>query len=64
MKYVDLAVCTIRAHDILLDGFANTNLFDKIVEGRLGVLPFLGRNNLDYAGFHAVAIDFGHLEQC
>lgn len=46
----------------MFDGFVNMNLFDKIVEGRLGVFLFFGRNNFDYVGFYVVVIDFGYLE--
>lgn len=58
---VDLSVGTVGAHDILLDRFANSDMFNEVVEGRLLLLPFFWGDDLDNAGFHAIVVDLVHL---
>lgn len=62
VKDIDLSICAIRAHNVLLDRFANSDLLDKIVERGLSVLPFCRRNDLNNAGLHTVAVNLGHLD--
>lgn len=61
MEDVDLSVGAVGAHDILFDGLLNRDLLDDIVQGRLALAPFIGRNDLDDTRLHAVRIDFLHL---
>lgn len=64
VENVHLAVGTVGTHYILLDGFADSNLFDEIVEVGKRVLPLARRNYFDNARLHAVAINCSHLRKC
>ena len=64
MEDIDLAISTIGAHDILFDRFLDLHLLDQFVEGRQGVFPFLRWDNLDNSRFHAIGVDFRHLDRC
>jgi len=62
VKDVDLAIRSIGPHYVLLDRLANSDLLDQVVHGRQRLLPLLGRNDLDDAGFHTVPVDLFHKE--
>ena len=61
MKDVDLSICAIGSHDVLLDRLANSDLLDEVVDRWRRVLPLLRRNDFDDARFHAVLVDLFHL---
>ena len=63
VKKVDLAIGTTRAQDILLDGLPNPDHFNKLIVVVQLAFPFLGRDDLDDAGLHAILVDFLHLER-
>ncbi|MGO7888691.1 hypothetical protein ACC740_37765, partial [Rhizobium ruizarguesonis] len=46
VQQIHLAIRSIRPHDILLDGFADSNRLDDFVWRRLVVKPFLRGNHL------------------
>ena len=61
MKDIDLAVCAIGPHDVLLDWLLDLDLLDQFVQGWQRVLPFLRRDDLDDSGSHAVRVYLRHL---
>lgn len=62
VKNIDLAVCSIGTHNVLLDRLANADLLDQVVYGWQRLLPLLWSNDFDDPRFHAVLVDFFHLD--
>lgn len=58
---VDLAICAVGAHDVLLDGLANLDELDEVIERRLRSCPVGRGDNFDDARLHAIAVDLVHL---
>ena len=54
---VGLSINSLRTYELLCDGILDLDRFDKLVEVRLLVSPFLRGNNLDDTRFHAVLVD-------
>lgn len=63
MEDVDLAVCAVGPHDVLLDWFADSDLLYEIVKGGLRIPPLIWRDHLDNARLHSIAVDFCHLSK-
>ena len=63
VKKVDLAIGTTRPKNILLDRLPNPDHLDKLIVVIQLAFPFLGRDDLDDAGLHAILVDFLHLEE-
>lgn len=61
MEDVDLAICSVGAHYVLLDGFSDTDSLDEVVEFRERISPLRRRDDLDDARLHTVGIDSLHL---
>lgn len=62
MQDIDLAVGAVGAHDVLLDGVSDPDVFDQFVEFGEGIFPLLRRDDFDNARLHAIAVDFFHLQ--